>query len=234
MVQRLDATVWLIDSKNMFTGIIQALGTIARIEKSQDSARIAISGTQLDLSDVQLGDSIAVSGPCLTVVNFSADEFVVDVSAETLARTTIGKKSIGESVNLEKALRLSDRLGGHLVSGHVDGIGTVTECAVLENYVQFRIEAPMELAKYIATKGSVSIDGVSLTVNAVGNNDFDLMIIPHTLKETTIGDLKRGHYVNLEMDLIARYLERLSNHAETNEPEGLTAESLHRAGFLEQ
>ena len=218
----------------MFTGIIQALGTIARIEKSQDSARIAISAAQLDLSDVQLGDSIAVSGPCLTVVNFSADEFVVDVSAETLALTTIGKKGIGESVNLEKALRLSDRLGGHLVSGHVDGIGTVTEYAVLENYVQFRIEAPTELAKYIATKGSVSIDGVSLTVNAVGNNDFDLMIIPHTLKETTIGDLKRGYYVNLEIDLIARYLERLSNHAEINEPEGLTAESLHRAGFLEQ
>lgn len=216
----------------MFTGIVSAVGRILRIESGHDSARIAIASGKLDLGDVALGDSIAVSGPCLTVVSYSAGEFIVDVSSETLARTTLGSKGIGHDVNLEKALRLSDRLGGHLVSGHVDGVGTVVERIERDDYVQFRIQAPPDLAKYIATKGSISIDGVSLTVNDARANDFDLMIIPHTLNETTLGSLHSGHQVNLEIDLIARYLERLANFAEPEDAESMTLDSLKQAGFV--
>jgi len=217
----------------MFTGIVKALGTVARIENGEASARMSIAAGGLDLTDVKLGDSIAVSGPCLTVIAKSGDQFVVDVSSETLARTTLGAKQIGAAVNLEKALRLSDRLGGHLVSGHVDGLGAVIDKAVLEDYVQFRIEAPAALARYIAAKGSISVDGVSLTVNTVDANEFDLMIIPHTLAETTLGDLDPGQNVNLEIDLVARYLERLAGYVESNDAESLPLESLRQAGFVE-
>ena len=137
-----------------------------------------------------------------------------------------------DDVNLEKALRLSDRLGGHLVSGHVDGVGRVVERIERDDYVQFQVEAPLELAKYIATKGSISIDGVSLTVNAARANDFDLMIIPHTLNETTLGSLNSGHQVNLEIDLIARYLERMENFAEATDAEPMSLDSLKQAGFV--
>jgi len=217
----------------MFTGIVKALGTVARIENGEASARMSIAAGGLDLTDVKLGDSIAVSGPCLTVIAKFGDQFVVDVSSETLARTTLGAKQIGAAVNLEKALRLSDRLGGHLVSGHVDGLGAVIDKAVLEDYVQFRIEAPAALARYIAAKGSISVDGVSLTVNTVDANEFDLMIIPHTLAETTLGDLDPGQNVNLEIDLVARYLERLAGYVELNDAESLPLESLRQAGFVE-
>jgi riboflavin synthase len=206
---------------------------IARIESGKGAARLSIAAGGLDLTDVELGDSIAVSGPCLTVVAKSGDEFIVDVSSETLARTTLGAKQVGAAVNLEKALRLSDRLGGHLVSGHVDGVGVVIQRTVLEDYVQFRIEAPGLLARYIAAKGSISVDGVSLTVNAVDGNEFDLMIIPHTLKETTLGNLDPGQDVNLEIDLVARYLERLASYVELNDAEPLPLESLRQAGFAE-
>jgi riboflavin synthase len=217
----------------MFTGIIQALGKISRIDKSADSARIEISAGGLDLGDVKLGDSIAVSGPCLTVIEFDADSFAVDVSTETLERTTLGSKRVGTAVNLEKALRLSDRLGGHLVSGHVDGVGRVVERAAVDGYVRFRIDAPQALAKYFAEKGSVSVDGVSLTVNAVSGTTFELMIIPHTLQETTLGSLAGGDPVNLEIDLVARYLERLSSYDTNPAGTGLTAETLRRSGFTE-
>ncbi len=216
----------------MFTGIVTAVGRIAHIESGRDSARITIASGKLDLSDVGLGDSIAVSGPCLTVVTLGADEFVVDVSSETLARTTLGTKRMGDEVNLEKALRLSDRLGGHLVSGHVDGVGRVVERIERDDYVQFQVEAPLELAKYIATKGSIAIDGVSLTVNASRANDFELMIIPHTLNETTLGSLIAGHHVNLEIDLIARYLERLENFSDAPDAGAMSLENLKQAGFV--
>lgn len=218
----------------MFTGIIQALGSVARIDSGRDSARLSIAAGKLDLTDVALGDSIAVSGPCLTVVESSAGEFVVDVSRETLARTTLGKKRAGDVVNLEKALRLSDRLGGHLVSGHVDGVGITVGRETLEDYVRFRIEAPPELGRYIAAKGSIAVDGVSLTVNAVEGNEFDLMIIPHTLKETTLGDLNSGVPVNLEIDLVARYLERLTQFDGGRDHEALPLEALQRAGFVDE
>jgi riboflavin synthase len=218
----------------MFTGIVSAVGRVVRIESGQDSARIAIEPGHLDLNDVVLGDSIAVSGPCLTVVVNDMSEFVVDVSSETLARTTLGTKQIGHGVNLEKALRLSDRLGGHLVSGHIDGVGTVLERVERDDYVQFRVESPADLTKYIASKGSIAIDGVSLTVNVARARDFDLMIIPHTLNETTLGSLKAGHKVNLEIDLIARYLERLANFKGENDADPVNLASLKQAGFTGQ
>lgn len=217
----------------MFTGIIQALGKITRIDRGADSARIEINAGGLDLDDVKLGDSIAVSGPCLTVIEFDANSFAVDVSMETLERTTLGGKRVGTAVNLEKALRLSDRLGGHLVSGHVDGVGRVIERTAVDGYVRFRIDAPRALAKYFAEKGSISVDGVSLTVNAVSGTSFELMIIPHTLQETTLGALAGGDPVNLEIDLVARYLERLSSYDTAPAATGLTADTLRRSGFTE-
>ena len=217
----------------MFTGIIQALGKISRIDRGADSARIEIAAGGLDLGDVKLGDSIAVSGPCLTVIEFDSTRFAVDVSTETLERTTLGGKRVGTTVNLEKALRLSDRLGGHLVSGHVDGVGRVIDRVALDDYVRFRIDAPQPLAKYFAEKGSVCVDGVSLTVNAVSATTFELMIIPHTLQETTLGTLAGGDPVNLEIDLVARYLERLSSYDTGAAATGLTADTLRRTGFTE-
>jgi riboflavin synthase len=193
----------------MFTGIIQTLGLIESLVPQGNSVRLSIVAPGFDTSDVALGDSIAVSGPCLTAVALGPERFEADVSPETLARTSLGGKQAGDRVNLEKALRLSDRLGGHMVSGHVDGVGEVTARIEREQYVQFKIAAPAELARYIATKGSIAVEGVSLTVNAVSGKEFDLMIIPHTLERTTLGELRQGSRVNLEIDLVARYLERL-------------------------
>ena len=194
----------------MFTGIIQTVGRIESLVRRGDAVRLAITAPAFDTSDVQLGDSIAVSGPCLTAVALGAGRFEADVSPETLAKTTLGGRQAGDRVNLEKALRLSDRLGGHLVSGHVDGVGEVKARIERADYVQFRLSAPAELARYIATKGSISVEGVSLTVNAVNGAEFELMIIPHTLENTTLGELHAGSQINLEIDLVARYLERLA------------------------
>jgi len=216
----------------MFTGIIEALGTVARIDRGRSSARLSINTGSLDLGDVIIGDSVAVSGPCLTVVATEECEITVDVSRETLARTTLGTMRAGDPVNLEKALRLSDRLGGHIVSGHIDGVGTAIAREVIDNYVQYRFAAPMELAKYIAAKGAICVDGISLTVNDVDGCEFELMVIPHTLKGTTLGSLDPGHSVNLEIDLLARYLERLANFAEPRDTEPLTVDALRRAGFV--
>jgi riboflavin synthase len=193
----------------MFTGIIQAVGRIAVIEKKRGEARLRIDTGMLDMSDVQLGDSIAVSGVCLTAIECSANGFTADVSGETLTRTTFGDLGSGNRVNLEKALTPSSRLGGHLVSGHVDGVGEVIERSAEARSVRLRIQAPAVLARYIAAKGSICIDGVSLTVNVVDGARFDLNVVPHTLQATTLGDYQAGSLVNLEVDLIARYLERL-------------------------
>lgn len=193
----------------MFTGIIQSVGRVCALVKDPQHLRLSIDAGALPLAEVKLGDSIAVSGPCLTVTAIEGQTFAVDVSAETLAHTTLGELQMGSPVNLEKALTLADRLGGHLVSGHVDGVGTVRLREARENYLYFRISAPAALARYIAHKGSISVAGVSLTVNAVEGAEFELLLIPHTLRETTLGGLDAGSRVNLEVDLIARYLERL-------------------------
>lgn len=193
----------------MFTGIIQAVGRIAAIEKQGGDARLRIDTGTLDMRDVQRGDSIAVSGVCLTAIECGANAFGADVSGETLARTTLGSLRTGSRVNLEKALTPSSRLGGHLVSGHVDGVGEVTDRSADARSVRFRIQAPAALARYIAAKGSICLDGVSLTVNAVDGAHFEINIVPHTLRATTLDEYQAGRRVNLEVDLIARYLERL-------------------------
>jgi riboflavin synthase len=193
----------------MFTGIIQAVGRIAALQPRDGDLRLVINTGSLPMADVNPGDSIAVSGVCLTVVDKSSDGFSADVSGETLRCTLIGSLAVSDAVNLEKALTLETRLGGHLVSGHVDGIGTVTACKEDSRSVQFTVQAPAQLARYIAVKGSICVDGVSLTVNAVDGADFELNIVPHTLAATTLHAYRPGRQVNLEVDLVARYLERL-------------------------
>jgi len=193
----------------MFTGIIAALGKVESVQPSGGDLRIKVATEKLDLTDVSLGDSIAVNGVCLTVVEMDGAAVSFDVSNETLDRTSLGQAIETYQVNLEKALAVGDRLGGHMVSGHVDGLGKVIQMESSARSVRFRIEVPSNLERYIAEKGSVCIDGVSLTVNSVGPGWFEVNIIPHTMQETIISDYAVGTEVNLEVDLIARYLERL-------------------------
>jgi len=196
--------------------------------------RLSLSTGKLDMTDVALGDSIAVSGVCLTAVVIDGSGFAADVSRETLSLTTLGELKPGSRVNLEKALTLATPLGGHLVSGHVDGVGRALDRQDDGRSVRFRVEAPRELARYIATKGSICVDGTSLTVNGVSGPVFDLNIVPHTLKETIMGQYGPGTRVNLEVDLVARYLERLVLGDKAADPnvQGITAEFLANHGFL--
>jgi riboflavin synthase len=193
----------------MFTGIIESLGKIESIEDTGGDARFWINTGKLDMSDVQLGDSIAMNGVCLTAIELRDDAYCADVSGETLSLTSLKQLQSGSQVNLEKALTPTTRLGGHLVSGHVDGLGKVIDRFDDARSVRFVIEAPAELAKYIAMKGSITVDGVSLTVNKVDGVQFELNIVPHTLQETIMDGYQSGSEVNLEVDLIARYLERI-------------------------
>ena len=192
----------------MFTGIIEAVGTLRKLERKGDDIRLTVASGKLDLSDVRLGDSIATNGVCLTVVQQLVDGYVADVSAETVSLTGFANYKVGTKVNLEKAVTPTTRLGGHMVSGHVDGIATVEQRLARGQAIEFWLAAPTELARYIAHKGSITIDGVSLTVNEVDGHRFRLTIVPHTAGETTLVDLKAGDKVNIEVDLIARYLER--------------------------
>lgn len=193
----------------MFTGIVEAVGEVAVCEPRGGDVRLRIKTNDLELADLQLGDSVSTNGVCLTVVELPGDGYVADVSSETLSLTTIGDWSVGTPVNLERALTPQTRMGGHLVSGHVDGIGEVVSRHPDARSERFRLRAPRELAKYIAHKGSITVDGTSLTVNKVEGAEFELNIVPHTLEKTVIGTYKPGTRVNLEVDLIARYLERL-------------------------
>ena len=205
---------------------------LAREDRRGD-ARLRVASGGLDLGDVRLGDSIAVNGVCLTAVELPGDGFWADVSAESLSRTTLGALRPGDPVNLEKALTPTSRLGGHMVAGHVDGVGRVLERRPEARSVRFVIEAPRELARYIAEKGSIAVDGVSLTVNRVEGARFDLNIVPHTLQGTTIDQYQPGRPVNLEVDVIARHLERLLlGDAAAESAGGVTLELLARHGFV--
>ena len=218
----------------MFTGIIQAIGTIVALEPKGQDVRVRVQTGKLDLVDVQLGDSIAVNGVCLTAVDLPGDGFWADVSGETLSRTTFADIQKGSWANLEKALTPTTRLGGHLVSGHVDGIGEIISRKTDGRSERFVIRAPDALARYIAEKGSICVDGISLTVNGVSGAEFELNIVPHTLVETTMSEFKPGTRVNLEVDIIARYLERLllGDKAADKQADGISLEKLQEYGFI--
>lgn len=216
----------------MFTGIIESVGSIVKIEPVSGDARFMIDTGKLDMTDVQIGDSIACNGVCLTAVELGEHYYVADVSSESLSVTTLGNLSIGSPVNLEKALRLQDRLGGHLVSGHVDGVGEVVSIEPDARSWRYQLKAPTGLAKYIAAKGSICINGISLTVNGVDDVLFDVNIVPHTRQETTIKDLQIGTKINLEVDLLARYLERMMIAPQEQESSRVTKELLAENGFF--
>jgi riboflavin synthase len=227
----------------MFTGIIEAVGAIKAINVNAQGARLVIATNSLDMSDVKLGDSIATNGICLTVVDFEntqgAGSYSADVSNETLQRTGFASYQVGSKVNLEKAMLASTRFGGHMVSGHVDGVSEILAINNNGNSIEYWLSMPNDLAHYIAEKGSVTIDGTSLTVNALAegpsNGKFRLTIVPHTVKETIFADYQVGTKVNIEVDLIARYLERLLTKGANYEqaPKSNIDEAmLARAGFL--
>jgi riboflavin synthase len=218
----------------MFTGIIEATGKISVIESRQGDSRFQISSPDLDMSDVSLGDSIAVNGVCLTVIQFNNTSFAADVSSETIEKSGFQNYEIGDMVNLEKALLANSRLGGHLVSGHVDGIGEITARYQDARSWRFEVKAPKSIIHYIAKKGSITIDGISLTVNNISGEEFDVNIVPHTIASTNMGQFKVGTKVNLEVDLIARYLERLLNKETTNKDttETVTESLLRDSGFI--
>ena len=215
----------------MFTGIIQAEGTIAKIEPQNGDVKMTIQTGKLDMSDVLLGDSIAANGICLTAIEFGSDYYVADVSGETLKVTTAANWKVGTPVNLEKALTLQDRLGGHLVSGHVDGVGEVKSISQDARSWRYAIEAPLEICKYIAAKGSICINGISLTVNKVEGCVFDVNIVPHTRAETTIKHFELGTKVNLEVDLLARYLERMMSAPQAAKTSNITEQFLAENGY---
>jgi riboflavin synthase len=216
----------------MFTGIILAVGKITAIEQQAGDCRLTIDTGKLSLREAALGDSIAVNGVCLTAVALGSRTFSADVSNETLSRTSLKTSAVGTPVNLELALTPSTRLGGHIVSGHVDGLATVIEKKPDARSMRFKFKAPDHLAKYIAEKGSVCLDGISLTINEVEGNVFGVNIVPHTLKETTLGFAGPGTVVNLEVDLLARYLERLMLGQKTEPEQKVTLDLLQRSGFL--
>ncbi|MCA9658197.1 MAG: riboflavin synthase [Myxococcales bacterium] len=215
----------------MFTGLVQSVGTIAGIEARPQSKRLRIAAA-LREDDRILGASVAVSGVCLTVVDATAELFEVDAAFETLARTTLGDLRVGDRVNLEPALRIGDALGGHLVSGHVDGVGRLRSRSARGDAILMWFDVPTELRRYVAEKGSICVDGVSLTVNAIDGAGFSVGLIPHTLSVTTLGDRRPGDPINLEVDLIARYVERLlAGGAAPAAGGGVNWSTLAEAGF---
>ena len=196
----------------MFTGIIQAQGNIKEIRSSNKGVVFIINSNSLDLSDVSIGDSIAVNGVCLTVIHLDKDSFSADISQETLNCSTFSQLKKGQSINLEKSLRLDQGIDGHVVSGHVDGVGKVTLITIEGESTRMKIKVDNNLIKYIAKKGSICINGVSLTVNEIDDNVFGVNIVPHTFSVTTLGELKVNSQVNIEIDIIARHIEQLLNH----------------------
>lgn len=212
----------------MFTGIVQTTGTVEIMDPRGGDVRLGIRCPSLDPEELVVGDSVAVSGVCLTAVDMNSSGFSADVSKETLDHTTLGSKKPGSRVNLERALTLSTPLGGHLVTGHVDGVAEILGRVEEARSVRFDIRVPESLARFVARKGSVCLDGVSLTVNRIGDVDFDVNIVPHTFEVTTLDEWRPGAQVNLEVDIVARYLERLLGD---ERPGGLNLDKLKEAGF---
>ena len=218
----------------MFAGIILGKGTVVE-KRSSGSGMIFSLEPDFDLTDPEEGESIAINGVCLTAKNISTRKFTVDVSPESLARTNLGKLAVGSKVNLERALRLSDRLGGHMVSGHVDAVSTVLDRRPLGNFVQFTFEVPAGLSRYIIEKGSIGIDGTSLTVNSCDDNTFSIVVIPHTLEVTLLGTVRQGDSVNIEVDLIGKYVEKMLQADPGNSGKsraGINPEFLAKHGFM--
>lgn len=218
----------------MFTGIIESLGKVESLQSVGGDVRLRI-GTHLDMSDVHLGDSIATNGICLTVIEWGENWYAADVSRESLNRTTLGTWKVGQRVNVEKAMLPTTRFGGHIVSGHVDAVGEITVMREDARSIYYEVTAPVEIAKYLAEKGSVTVDGISLTINHLRGNVISLNLIPHTAERTNIGTWKAGAKVNLEVDVLARYIERLmlgDKAAETKEPSKLSMAFLAENGFL--
>ncbi|PKG37263.1 riboflavin synthase [Psychromonas sp. Urea-02u-13] len=219
----------------MFTGIIEAVGSITAIKRHAQDMTITVDSGALDLSDVKLGDSISHNGVCLTVTRLEGNGYDVDISTETIERSGFAAIKNGFSLNLEKAMQVTSRFGGHIVSGHVDGVGEITSITQLGSAVEYWVKAPDNLAKYIAEKGSISIDGISLTTNAIDGASFKLTIIPHTISETTMTHYQVGTLVNLEVDVVSRYLERLllgDKAAESQPKKESTMDLLARSGFI--
>lgn len=218
----------------MFTGIILAIGSVADMQTRGGDCRLTVQTGKLSLKDAHLGDSIAVNGVCLTAVELGEHHFVADVSNETLSRTSLKSITKGSPVNLELALTPSTRMGGHIVSGHVDGVGTILNKKSDGRSVRFDFSVPENLARYIAEKGSITINGISLTVNSVLGNTFSVNIVPHTLQETTLGSSQPGDEVNLEVDILARYLERLLQGGPgMSASTPITEALLKNAGFIQ-
>lgn len=217
----------------MFTGIVEAVGRLRSITPKGDDVTVKVEVGHLDMSDVKLGDSIATNGVCLTVVEFDESSYSADLSIETLKKSSFSERQAGDRVNLEKAMLPTTRFGGHIVSGHVDGVGVVIERHWVGRAIELWVKTPADLMKYIAEKGSITVDGISLTVNALRKDAFKLTIVPHTSNETTIDEFHVGHQVNLEVDVLARYMERLMTAShEPEEPESrLTMEFLKQNGF---
>ena len=218
----------------MFTGIIESVGKVQSLQNVGGDVRLRIQ-TALDMSDVHLGDSIATNGICLTVIEFGEDWYAADVSRESLHRTTLGHWKAGQTVNVEKAMLPTTRFGGHIVSGHVDGLGEITLVRNDARSLYFEVTAPAELAKYLAEKGSVTVDGISLTINHLRGNIISLNLIPHTAERTNIGTWQQGTKVNLEVDVLARYIERLmlgDKAAETHTESSISLDFLAQNGFL--
>ena len=217
----------------MFTGIIEGLGTVTSVRSAGQGKRLTIAA-DFDLADTKVGDSISVSGACLTAVAIARRQFDVDVSPETLAKSTLGSMRVGERVNLERALRLSDRIDGHLVSGHTDGTGVIDSCAVSGNAIIVTVAVPEALTRYMIIKGSVAVDGVSLTINHLTAGRFSVSIIPHTAALTTIGLKQKGAPVNIETDMIGKYVEKFisSQHSQEAPQGGVTMEMLAKKGYI--
>jgi len=215
----------------MFTGLIETVGTIVRVEKSGSAATLSASATFND-DAVRIGDSIAINGVCLTVTGMSGDVHFFDVSPETLERTSLRSARPGVRVNMERALKLSDRLGGHIVSGHVDCVATITQQRRIGDNTVFHFRVPREFIRFIASKGSVAIDGISLTVNAVEEESFSVNIIPHTAANTTLHQRKPGDEINIETDILAKYVDRLLGASGKGQGSGVTLDLLAKKGFL--